>query len=174
MKNFGLLILGIILGALAMYFYFNNYHNIKTEPPTINKIPGLITPEQIKTLDQAYNERYEIINDSLFKGSPTGDNRSSWYKLEDIENYLAHAKQQANDNGYTLDGLRLYLGAHPDTPKEKGLTTLFFVPTGYKNVSEGSIFSLQDGGGDLEDADGLNYGGKGKPPRANYPQQSFF
>ena len=170
MKNFGLLILGILLGVLAMYFYLNNNQDMSTQPPTIKPPVGVISPEEIKTLDQAYNERYQIINDSLFKGSKTGDNRSSWYKLEDIENYLAYAKQQANDNGFTLDGLRLYLGAHPDTEKEKGLTTLFFVPTGYENTSEGSFFSLQKGGNDLTASDGLNKGGQGDPPSANYPQ----
>ncbi|WP_178985481.1 hypothetical protein [Winogradskyella helgolandensis] len=170
MKKFGSLILGILLGALAMYYYFNNNQDMTTEPPTIKPPSGIITPEEIKTLDQAYNERYEIINDSLFKDSKTGDNRSSWYKLEDIENYLAYAKQQAKENGNTLDGLRLYLGAHPDTKEEEGLTTLLFVPTGYKNTSEGSFISMQGGGNDLEDSDGLNAGNEGMPPRANYPQ----
>ncbi|MBF8149951.1 hypothetical protein ITJ86_08575 [Winogradskyella sp. F6397] len=171
MKKLVLLVLGILLGALAMYFFNNNNHqDMSTKPPNIKPPKGLISPEQIKTLDQAYNERYNIINDSLFKGSKTGDNRSSWYSLEDIENYIAHAKKQANDNGNTLDGLRLYLGANPDTNKEKGLTTLFFVPTGYKNTSEGGLFSLQDGGNDLGDSDGLDMAKSGMPPGANYPQ----
>ena len=170
MKNFGLLILGILLGVLAMYFYSKKNQDMSTQPPTIKPPVGVISPDKIKTLDQAYNERYKIINDSLFKESETGDNRSSWYKLDDIENYLAYAKQQANDNGYTLDGLRLYLGAHPDTAKEKGLTTLFFVPTGHKNTSEGSFVSMQKGSVDLPDSDGLNAGKTGMPPGANYPQ----
>ncbi|MBU2929800.1 hypothetical protein [Winogradskyella psychrotolerans] len=170
MKKFGSLILGILLGALAMYYYLNNNQDMSTKPPTIKPPSGIITPEEIKTLDQAYNERYEIINDSLFKNSKTGDNRSSWYKIEDIENYIAYAKQQALDNGNTLDGLRLYLGAHPDTEESVGLTTLLFVPTGYKNTSEGGFIATQDGGNDLEDSDGLNFGKEGMPPGANYPQ----
>ncbi|REG88170.1 hypothetical protein [Winogradskyella sediminis] len=171
MKKFGLLIIGIILGALAMYFYCCNKGDMITDPPIIKPPSGIITPEEIMTLDQAYNERYQIINDSLFKDSKTGDNRSSWYRLEDIEAYLAYAKQQAKDNGNTLDGLRLYLGAYPDTSTEKpGLTTLFFVPTGYANTSEGSFFSMQGGSGDLKKSDGLNIGGTGHPPSANYPQ----
>ncbi|WP_458626331.1 hypothetical protein [Winogradskyella sp. PC D3.3] len=170
MRRFGLLILGIILGALAMYFYFKNNQDMSTKPPTIKPPLGVITPEQIKTLDNAYDQRYTIISDSLFKGSKTGDNRSSWYKIEDIEQYLEYAKQQAKDNGYTLDGLRLYLGAHPDTKEEKGLTTLFFVPTGYSNTAEGSVFSLQDRGNDLEGSDGLDMGNSGRPPKAKYPQ----
>ncbi|WP_179377199.1 hypothetical protein [Winogradskyella wichelsiae] len=171
MKKIASLILGIILGILAMYFYYNNNQDMSTEQPTIKPPPGVITPEEIMTLDQAYNERYQIINDSLFKDSKTGDNRSSWYKLEDIEAYLAYAKQQAMENGNTLDGLRLYLGAYPDnSTEEPGLTTLFFVPTGYANKSEGSFFSMQGGSDDLKKSDGLNIGGTGHPPSANYPQ----
>jgi len=170
MKNFGLLIIGVILGALVMYFYCCNDGDMITEPPTVKPPSGIITPEEIKTLDQAYNERYEIINDSLFKNSKTGDNRSSWYKIEDIEIYIAYAKQQAKDNGNTLDGLRLYLGAHPDTKEAEGLTTLFFVPTGYKNTSEGGFISVQGGSNDLKGSDGLNFGNQGMPPKANYPQ----
>lgn len=171
MKNFGLLILGIILGALAMYFYSQNNEGEPMEtPPTIQPPSGIISPKKISSLTQAYDERYNIINDSLFKPKKIEDNRSSWYKLEDIENYIAYAKQQATDNNQTLDGLRLYLGAYPTVDSVPGLTTLLFVPTGYDNKSEGSLFSFQGGSGDLKDADGLNIGKEGEPPSANYPQ----
>ena len=170
MKKIASLILGIILGILAMYFYYNNNQDMSTEQPTIKPPSGVISPDEIKVLSQEYNERYKIINDSLFKDSKTGDNRSSWYKIEDIENYIAYAKQQAIENGNTLDGLRLYLGAHPDTNEEEGLTTLFFVPTGYENTSESSIFSLKGESKDLKDGDGLDMGSEGHPPSANYPQ----
>ena len=170
MKNFGLLILGIILGALAMYFYSSNDVNMMEEQPTVNPPSGLIKPDKIQSLTQAYNERYNIINDSLFNPPKTEDNRSSWFKLEDIEHYLEYAKQQAADNNQTMDGLRLYLGAHPDDNGVLGLTTLLFVPTGYDTKSEGSFFSFQGGSGDLKKSDGLNGGDNGDPPSANYPQ----
>lgn len=175
MKNLGTLILGIIIGGLIMYFYTQNEEKETSvmkvmSDRQVQRPNGLISPNEARTLDQAYNERYNIINDSLFKNAKTEDNRSSWYKLEDIENYLIYAKQQAHNDGFTMNGLRLYLGAYPDDNGEKGLTTLFFIPTGYKNVAKGSMFSLQDDGGDLTKSDGLNLGGGGMPPRANYPQ----
>lgn len=171
MKNFGLLILGIILGALATYFYCNKDVDSMSGPPTITEPSGLIKPDKIKSLTQAYNQRHKIITDSLFKNAKTEDNRSSWFKLEDIENYLTYAKQQAKDNNHVLDGLRLYLGAYPTLDKDNpGLTTLLFVPTGYEKKSEGSFFSLQGGSGDLTGSDGLNKGGNGDPPSSNYPQ----
>ena len=171
MKNFGLLVLGLVIGAAVMYFYCGNQLNTMEEIP-ISKPNGLITPSEAKTLDLAYNIKHSVINDSLFKKSTDGgDNRSSWWKIEDIEHYIAYAKNQARENGFVMDGLRVYLGAYPDTSKETGLTTMFFIPTGYKNTSEGNMLSMpQSGGGDLTGSDGLNKGQHGDPPGTNYPQ----
>ncbi len=171
MKNFALLILGIILGALIMYFYSNRDQTEMPDDITEIKIPGLITPKEARALDQAFNIKHRIINDSLFKDSKDeGDNRSSWWKLETIENYLAHAKSQAKDNKKVMDGLRLYLGSYPSVDGQTGLTTMFFIPTGYSSTSEGSMIPFQDGSGDLIDSDGLNMGHDGIPPSSNYPQ----
>ena len=171
MKNFGLLILGIILGALAMYFYCCNDDSDVIDSPEIITPAGLIKPNALRTLDQAYNLRHRIISDSLFSNTKTGDNRSSWWSIEDIQNYINYAENQAGELGYTMDGLRVYLGAHPNTKGETGYTTMFFVPTGTKNTSQGSVFpTVQDGSDDIQGANGLNHGGQGKPPGANYPQ----
>ncbi len=164
MKKLLLLLVGVVIGIAGTYYYLSTNQNLEE----MTKPKGLITPAEIKALDQAYNSRHTIISDSLIK---TPDNRSSWYSLEEIESYIAHAKQQADSLGYTLDGLRLYAGAYPDTKEGPGLMTMFFVPTGSKNVSEGSMLpTLQGGGNDIGDADGLNKGGDGSPPSANYPQ----
>ncbi|MAB49808.1 MAG: hypothetical protein CMC05_14380 [Flavobacteriaceae bacterium] len=164
MKKLLLLLVGVVIGIAGTYYYLSTNQNLEE----MTKPKGLITPAEIKALDQAYNSRHTIISDSLIK---TPDNRSSWYALEEIESYIAHAKQQADSLGYTLDGLRLYAGAYPDTKEGPGLMTMFFVPTGSKNVSEGSMLpTLQGGGNDIGDADGLNRGSKGDPPSANYPQ----
>jgi hypothetical protein len=171
MKNLGLLFLGILLGALAMYFYCcNEQEELESGPPTV-AVKGIISPAQAKVLDEAYNIKYAVINDSLFKDSKTGDNRSSCWSIEDIQNYINHAENQAGELGYTLDGLRVYLGAYPSTKEETGLTTLFFIPTGTKIKGQGGMIpSIQGGSGDIKGADGLNMGSNGIPPSANYPQ----
>ena len=165
MKKLLLLVLGVVIGIAAAYYYLSSNQNFEE----MANPKGLITPSEIKTLDQAYNSRHTLISDSLIDRP---DNRSSWYSIEEIESYIAYAKEQADSLGYTLDGLRLYAGAHPDTKEGPGLMTMFFVPTGSKNVSEGSILSTAQGGGgnDIENADGLDFGKKGVPPSANYPQ----
>lgn len=167
MKNFVMLILGIVIGALAMYFYCCQP---KTEL-TITAPKGLISPDQAKTLDQAYNERYRLISDSLVKREG-GDNRSSWYGLDEVRNYLNYAENKAKERGYTMDGVRIYLGAHPPENGVAGYTTMFFVPTGKPNKASASMFnfSMQSNGGDIPGGEGLDYGNHGYPPDANYPQ----
>lgn len=170
MKNFGLLLFGIVIGALAMYFYCKDD---VTEGAIEAIVPpkGLITPTEARTLDQAYNSRHQLISDSIVK-IKNGDNRSSWYALEDINNYIKYADSQATSMGYTLNGLRIYAGAHASTPKEAGLTTMFFIPTGYKTTAEGSMIpiTMRQGVGDIPGGNGLNRGTSGVPPGANYPQ----
>lgn len=167
MKKVLLFIFGLAIGILATYLFLNPIENSET----MTDPKGLISPEQIKKLDQAYNSRHTLISDSLID---TPDNRSSWYSIEEIESYLEYAKNQASELGYTLDGLRLYAGAYPDTEEGPGLMTMFFVPTGVKNMSEGSTIPIAQGEGgkgeDIDDGDGLNAGSHGIPPNANYPQ----
>jgi hypothetical protein len=171
MKKLGLLILGMILGALAMYFYCSSDQmEVASESPTASP-KGIITSKQAEILDVAFNLKHRIINDSLFKKSTDGgDNRSSWWAIEDIQNYINHAEHQAGELGYNMDGLRVYLGSYPGKNGETGLTTMFFVPTGSKNTSQGSMFPIQLGSGDIPGGDGLNLGHEGIPPGANYPQ----
>ena len=164
MKNFMILIIGIIIGALAMYYYFDQPQALDIQAPK-----GLITPEQAKTLDQAYNPRYRLISDSIVKRKG-GDNRSSWYGLNEVRNYLNYAENEAKQLGYTMDGVRIYLGAHPDQNGEAGYTTMFFIPTGKQNKANASLFnfSMASNGDDIPGGGGLDHGNQVDPPGANY------
>ena len=171
MKNFGLFILGVIVGAVAVYFYCCQGDSDIVEAAEIVAPKGLIKPNEADSLDIAYNLRHKIISDSLFKSVKSGDNRSSWWSLEDIQNYINYAENQAGELGYTMDGLRLYLGAYPTEDGQAGFTTMFFIPTGTLNKAQGSLlFTAQGGSNDIQGADGLNKGTQGYPPGANYPQ----
>ncbi|OZV69962.1 hypothetical protein [Winogradskyella aurantia] len=170
MKNFGLLILGIVIGAVFMHFYSTKQET--TLEQAIVPPKGLIKPAEAMALDKAFDIKHRIINDSLFKQSADGgDNRSSWYSIDEIENYIMYAKDQAQDLGYTLDGLRVYLGSYPNAKDKAGLTTMFFIPTGTKNISKGSFLNaIQNQSPDIPGGDGLNRGSNGIPPGENYPQ----
>lgn len=168
MKKLVLLILGFILGALAMYFYCSKEGSGELLEPTPPK--GLITPAEAIVLDTTYNSRYKLISDSIVtrKG---GDNRSSWFSIDEIENFLLYAENQAGELKYTLTGIRIYAGAEPADAQGPGYTTFFMMPTGYKNTSQGSMFLMQKGGkDDIDGGNGLNHGETGDPPGANYPQ----
>ena len=129
---------------------------------------GLITPAEAKALDKAFDSRHQLISDSIVKRP---DNRSSWYSLEDMRAYLNLAEAEAKTAGYTMDGIRVYLGAHADDGNDVGYTTMFFIPTGTKNQSEGSMINMNlRKSGDIPGGNGLNGGDDGDPPPANYPQ----
>ncbi|RKE95155.1 hypothetical protein [Ichthyenterobacterium magnum] len=166
MKKIVTLVLGFILGALAMYYYSNQSLG---ESEAIVKPKGVITPAEAKTLDQAFNTRHELISDSIVKRP---DNRSSWWSLEDMRDYLNYAEKESLELGYTMNGVRVYLGAYP-TDKEVGYTTMFMVPTGNLNVSEGNMTLINYRIGDPQNipgGSGFNKGADGNPPNANYTQ----
>jgi hypothetical protein len=133
----------------------------------MNNIKGLISPAEAKKLNDAYTTRHTLISKDITK---TDDNRSSWYSLEDLKAYLEYAEKQACDLGFEMNGIRIYCGAHePEEVCEsdaEGLTTLFLIPTTAADEGKGG----GDANPDISDANGLNNGGHGKPPGANYPQ----
>lgn len=168
MKNFFVFLLGALLGAAVVYFVCCE----STEEDLVEVPKGIITPNEAKVLDEAFNSRHQLISDSIVKRP---DNRSSWYSLTDLRSYLSSAEKQAIGLGYQMDGVRVYLGAYPDTADEIGYTTMFFIPTGTKKLAEGNMnvfnFSTQLGGSsDIPGGDGLNMGDPGVPPDSNYPQ----
>ena len=167
MKKFMLLLLGFILGALAMYFYC--CADIKEA--ALVKPSGLITPAQAKALDANWTATRKRAVDSA-AGRP--DNRSSWWSLEDIQNYLAYAENQADSLGYEMNGIRVYLGVYPgNTPNGKAdYTTMFMVPTGRKTHSESNFnmlsLNMEAGNNNIPGGEGLNHGEPGEPPSSGY------
>jgi len=129
----------------------------------MNDPKGLISPDEAKTLNDAYTTRHTLISNQITKRP---DNRSAWYSLQEIKDYLEYAENQAKEKGYEMDGIRIYCGAYPEEDDLPGYTTSFIVPT-----ASGSLGKDGAGGSkDLTDVDGLNMGGQGNPPQANYPQ----
>jgi hypothetical protein len=125
---------------------------------------GLITPAEAKTLNDAYTKRCELISKDITKRP---DNRSSWYALEDIENFIAYAKAQAKELGHEMNGIRIYCGAYPEVDGKAGYSTSFIIPT---TSGDGKELDEDVDNPDLSGGNGLNDGGKGMPPSANYPQ----
>lgn len=157
MKQFAYLILGLIIGYFAHIILTSN-ESIEMEASLIIKPKGVITSKEAIALDKNFDSRHELISDSIVGKK---DNRSSWYSLEDIENYLKYTQHLSDSLGYKMDGIRIYLGSH----EPKDFTTMFIVPTG---LESGGM--LPQKSSDLTDLGGLNGGTNGYPPSANYPQ----
>lgn len=81
----------MLICALVIYFYCCKTNE---EGMVGNSPKDLITADQTKTLDHAYNSRYKLISDSIERRS-RGDNRSSWYGLGELRNYLIYAEKEA-------------------------------------------------------------------------------
>ena len=131
----------------------------------MSKPKGVISPQEAKQLNDAFNERCQLISKDIVNRP---DNRSSWYSLKDLKKYLRYAKKQAKKNGYKMNGIRIYCGAYPTVDGKAGYSTSFIVPTAI--IPDGKEGGNSDGS-DIPDGDGLNWGGPGWPPNASYPQQ---
>lgn len=164
MKNSISLIIGLLIGALIMYFLCNKNTN-QEDAIEITKPAGVISPLKAKSLDENYNQRHELISNEIVNKP---DNRSSWWSLQDIQNYIVYAQNQSRDLGVEMNGIRVYLGAYPDDGNNVGYTTMFLVPTTNDLGNTGG--SQNKGNNDIPGADPLNMGGDGNPPSANYPQ----
>lgn len=115
---------------------------------------GIITYQEAQELNNNWTNLRARAN-STAAGKP--DNRSSWYSLDDMQNFL-NLIMEENPN---VNGVRFYLGVETTKEDPKGLTTIFMVPT------------QDDGDGkntDIPEAKGMDRGETGDPPEAGYPQ----
>ena len=161
-------LLGLVIGFAICYFTKGTTESAETtETARVSPPKGLITEAEGIELNNAYTPRHRLISDSILRRD---DNRSSWWPLQDVRDYLDYAENQSRQLGYTMSGVRIYLGAYPDTQEGPGYTTVFMVPIGTKGTSEAAMLNLRFfGDGDIPGGDGLNAGGNGQPPGGNYP-----
>ena len=111
MKNVSYLILGFIIGAVLTYYFCPRQLE---EPITrIVKPKGVISQEQAKLLnEEGTMYRKAAVDSAAQKQGRKEDDRSTYWTLEDIENYLVYAKNQSDSLGYTMTGIRVYLGVY--------------------------------------------------------------
>ncbi|TYB73066.1 hypothetical protein ES677_05500 [Bizionia gelidisalsuginis] len=152
MLTLGILVLGIIIGGGITYLLLKN--SLSSQGPGVPIVPaGVITPVQARDLDENWTTLRKVANDTA---AAKPDNRSSWYSLADMENFITLTK---SENAKT-NGFRMYLGVKTTETDETGYTTIFMVAT-------------EDDRGankDIPTAKVLDMGGAGYPPQANYPQ----
>jgi len=139
---------------------------------------GLIKPAEAKELNQRFIKTRSKELDKIVEretGKPKEkDAISTWFSLDEIKEYIAFVEAEGKLKNITVNGLRIYFGAYSKYDKKadkKALSTVFFVPTQAKAGSlQKDSLGGGDGGSDIDDIDGLNYGSTGQPPSAEYPQ----
>ncbi|AEH02133.1 hypothetical protein [Lacinutrix sp. 5H-3-7-4] len=112
---------------------------------------GIITATEAQELNDNWTNLRASANRTA---AGQDDNRSSWYSLEDMENFL----QLIKDENPTVNGVRFYLGVETTKQDPQGLTTIFMVPTEEKNGENA----------DIRDANGMDRGSVGGG--RSYPQ----
>lgn len=145
MKNLSYIIIGVVLGALATYFFCPR--QLGENPVKIVKPKGVITVENAKVLNANWTlHRKAAVDSAAQKQGRNQDDRSTYWTLEDIENYLGYAKHQADSLGYQMTGVRVYLGVYGKNAGQtkKDLTTMFIVPTGKKSKASSFNFRGSD------------------------------
>ncbi|WP_418604024.1 hypothetical protein [Hwangdonia sp.] len=174
MKKLSYIILGFIIGALATYYFCPRQIDDGIDDIKIVKPKGVITPDQAKTLNNNWTTyRKAAVDSAASKQGRKVDNRSTWWSLDDIENYLAFAKHESDSLGYSMTGIRVYLGVYGENAGQdkKDYTTMFMVPTAKKGTDRASMnpFAFQGDEEDCPECSPLNDGGTGYPPGAPYP-----
>jgi hypothetical protein len=167
MKKLSYIILGIGIGALATYYFCPRTIENKESEIKIVKPKGVITPLQAKGLNENWTTERKQANDLAAKiHGRVVDNRSAWWSLEDVNNYLLYSKTQSDSLGYDMTGIRVYLGVYGKNagPATKDLTTMFLVPTG--KSSKASSFMFPPSIGDLP----VNPLNDGQGGQGGYPQ----
>ncbi len=128
----------------------------------------LISFDKGKELNKNYNEKRGAL---VTEKSGLEDANAFWFSIEELERYIAYVKENAVDKGYSVDGIRIYLGVYPETEeKNAGYTTVFLTPTGTAIDEQRTrgVASLQGNALDITTIEPLNFGSMGNPPKLNY------
>ena len=145
MKKLGLIILGFIIGVVLTYFFC-------PRQGSGNPIEhGYVAPKDTVSVKEA-----KVLSDNWAKCNATqidsiihvvgsrNVTRSVEWSLEEINEYLVYAKAKSDSLGYTMTGVRVYLGNYGDVkdPTKKNRNTMFIVPTGPRNTSKASSLNI--------------------------------
>lgn len=164
MKKTAYLILGFIIGGVLTYYFCPRSVEVGITEVKVVKPKGVISVSEATALSENWSKfRKQAVDSASARHGRKNDNRSVSWSLEDIENYLAYAKQESKALGYDMTGITVYLGVYGKNAgqSKKDLTTMFIAPTGKKTRSEANSLNLSLLGGGRLPVDPLNDGDGG-------------
>ncbi len=94
------------------------------------------------------------------------DTREFWYSLDELQEYLDYVREKSKEQGVKKPGIRIYLGAYPQTNAKKSFSTVFLAPTKEKSKNLQSK-TAESGDENNYDIEPLNQNNGGHPP-SNY------
>ncbi|SFZ94275.1 hypothetical protein SAMN05428642_10440 [Flaviramulus basaltis] len=144
MKKLIYIILGFIIGA-ALTYYFCPREKIDMCEILVKVPKDTITVVEATKLSDNWAKYNKTDIDSLIDvEGPRKKTRSVLWSLDEVNEYLVYAKAQSDSLGYTMSGVRVYLGNYGKnaTPPRKNRNTMFIVPTGNKKTSKASSVNL--------------------------------
>jgi len=148
MKNLIYVVLGFIIGAVLTYYFCPRPVDLETTETVEAKIikpKGVISVEKAIELNDNWTKyRKPAVDSAASRQGRKIDKRSTGWAVEDVRNYLDWAEVEANNQGYSMDSLYVYLGVYGEKTSEnkRNYTTMFMAPKGQKLTSEASSFSL--------------------------------
>jgi hypothetical protein len=135
----------------------------------MKKPKNLITKERAIELCEAHAGKHKAISSAIGKQ----DNRSTWYSLEELKEYIAYIETQGREKGYNVDGIRFYIGSYPENDRISGKsnsTTIFLAPTGNKVTRARTMkMAAPTASPDITEIGPFNFGHDGNPPGSDYP-----
>ncbi|MBU2951836.1 hypothetical protein KO493_14140 [Tamlana agarivorans] len=162
MKKLVLVVLGFILGAAITYYFCPRPLEEVVTETKIKKPNGLITIDEAKDLNNNWTKfRQGAVDSASARQGRKKDNRSTSWDLDEVENYIAYAKNQSDSLGYNMTGLRVYLGVYGKNQGQakKNLSTMFMVPTGTPIKAKANAVNMSFFGNDEDiPVDPLNKG----------------
>ena len=146
MKKLGPIILGFIIGAVLTYYFcprqIDDMYTMEVE----NVIPkDTISVAEAKILSKNWEQNNPIEVDSTIEVEGSKKKiRSVWWSLDEVNEYLAYAKEKSDTLGYKMTGVRIYLGNYGKVkdPIKKNRNTMFMVPTGARSTSKASSLNV--------------------------------
>jgi hypothetical protein len=98
------------------------------------KVGKYVNTEHVDSLIRTYKKERWIHNTERLGKA---DSLSSWYSIEELEEFIAHSKQEG------ADGIKLYFAAYPQDfnkiPEYAGRQTVVMVATKQKQTAEGVL-----------------------------------
>ncbi|HSP12158.1 MAG TPA: hypothetical protein VLO29_06505, partial [Salegentibacter sp.] len=88
------------------------------------------------SVEEARKEQDEWVKTrgkAIERGQGYEDTREFWYSLEELQEYLDYVREKSREQGVEKPGIRIYLGAYPQSNEKKSYSTIFFAPTKEKS-----------------------------------------